>query len=100
MRKKAKKKDKEELDLKKLKKTADGKYILPLKKPVKFGSKTISQLELIEPTAKHLRDLSADPTLDDMLNIVADLAGESDSLIDMLSMSDASQAVAFFNAFD
>tara|TARA_R110000803_G_scaffold162194_1_gene225796 strand:+ start:9846 stop:10148 length:303 start_codon:yes stop_codon:yes gene_type:complete len=100
MKKKTKKRS-ADLDVTKLKKNDEGKYILPLKKPIDWGSDgMVKQLELSEPKAKHLRQLSSDPGMDEILNIVADLAGQPDAFIDELSMGDATNACEFFGSFE
>ena len=88
-----------EFSLKNYKKDDDGKWIIPLEKPIKWGEDTIKELRLEEPKAKHIRDLSTNPKMGEMLDIVAKLAGEADSLIDELSMADATTCTEFFGAF-
>ena len=94
------KKKTKEFKVEDLKQNEEGKYILPLKKPVKYGPETIKELLLDEPKAKHLRTLSGDPNMDEILKIVADLANQPDSLIDELSMGDATNASEFFGSFE
>lgn len=95
------KKTKEKNDiLERLEKNSDGKYILPLDKPVQFGDDTIKELLLDEPKAKHIRNLPGDPIVDDVLKVCADLAGQPDSVIDELCMKDVSNLTDFFEAFN
>lgn len=91
---------KKESILKELKKNEEGKYILPLAKPIKWGDKDILELHLDEPKAKHLRGLSASPNMDEILNVIGKLAGQPDSVIDDLSMKDTNRAAEFFAAFE
>jgi len=91
--------EEKELNVKELKRTEDGKYILPLESPFNYGERKVDSLNLTEPKTKHLRRLPAAPKMDDMLKIVGDLAGEPDSLIDELSMKDGAKAAEFFSAF-
>jgi len=82
-----------------LKKTEDGKYILPLKNPVTIGTKKVDELHLEEPRAKHLRGLSSNPGMSEVLDVIAKLAGEMDAVIDELSMEDTNRASEYFGAF-
>jgi len=91
---------KKEFSLDDIKKNEDGKYIIPLKSPFNYGERKVSELLLDEPRAKHLRQMSAEPTMDDIMNVVAQLAGEADSLIDELSMGDITTCGEFFGAFE
>lgn len=86
--------------LEKLEKNSDDKYILPLVNPIKFGPDTIDQFELVEPKAKHIRKMPAEPIVDDILKICADLAGQPDSAIDELSLKDVDNLSTFFEAFN
>lgn len=86
--------------LDRLEKNKDGKYILPLLSPVKFGEDTISSLELDEPRAKHIRNLPGNPIVDDILKICADLAHQPDSVIDELCMKDVGALTDYFEAFN
>lgn len=95
-----KKKVKEDLKLEELKRDEDGKYIVELQSPIKFGDRTINHLAMSEPKAKHLRKLPSDPGMDDILNVVGDLCAEPDSVIDELSMKDVNTCAEFFQAFE
>ncbi|WVR18338.1 tail assembly chaperone protein [Bordetella phage PY223] len=64
---------------------------LKLKKPIQYGSETISELQVHEPTAKDLRSMPLDmgkATLGMMLDVAANCARQAPSVIDMLSMED------------
>tara|TARA_Y100000310_G_scaffold243676_1_gene248265 strand:- start:33636 stop:33917 length:282 start_codon:yes stop_codon:yes gene_type:complete len=91
---------KEKEILKELKKDKEGKYILPLSTPITWGSAQITELNLEEPKAKHLRGLSGSPNMDEILGVIGKLAGQPDSLIDELSMKDTNKAAEFFAAFE
>ena len=88
------------LDIKKLKRNEKGQYILPLEIPVPFGKETITELHLDEPKAKHLRGLSSDPGMDEILSVIALLSHQPDSVIDELSMKDTALAGEFFGSFE
>ena len=60
----------------------DGKYILPLLKPIKHGQREITELSLSEPRAKHIRKMPTNPIMDDVFKICGALASEPDSVID------------------
>lgn len=85
--------------LEELEKDSDGKYILPLVNPVDFNGE-IKELKLVEPKAKHIRKMPAEPIVDDILKICADLAGQPDSMIDELSLKDVDNLSTFFEAFN
>jgi len=78
----------------------DGKWCLPLQKPFKHGDREVSELLLDEPKAKHLRGLSGEPDMDEILIIVEKLAQEPTSIIDELSMPDTNRAVEYFSSFN
>ncbi len=82
-----------------LKKDKDGKYILPLSSPIKFGSETIKEFIISEPKARHIRHLPSTPTTDDMLKICAELAAQPDSIIDELSLKDVGRITEFIEVF-
>lgn len=98
-KKKNKREYESDFDRSKLKKTDDGKWIIPLTEPVEWGDKKITQLEMSKPKAKHLRKLSTEPNMDEMLDLVADLAGQPEGMIDELEMIDATTACEFFGSF-
>ena len=85
--------------LDKLEKNKDGKYILPLVNPITFGSEVIDHLELMEPKAKHIRKMPAEPIVDDVLKVCADLACRNDAFMDELSLKDVNSLGEFFGAF-
>lgn len=87
-------------NIKDLKKNEDGKFILPLNSPFKYGEREVKELLLDEPRAKHIRQMPSNPKMDDIMNVIAVLAGEPDSLIDELSMGDITRAGEFFGSFE
>lgn len=72
---------------------------IELKKPVTLGDETITKLEFRELLAKDLRSISAKPTFDDFLNLVSKSTLVGKSMIDRLSISDATKAVAVVSSF-
>lgn len=92
--------DKEASILKELEKNSEGKYILKLQTPFKYGQREVTQLELSEPKAKHIRKMPSSPIMDDILKICGSLAGEPDSLIDELSLKDCNRLAEFVGAFN
>lgn len=93
-------KEKKESDILKELKQKDGKYILPLSSPIKHGQSEISELELSEPKAKHIRKMPTNPIMDDVLKICGSLAAQPDSVIDELSLKDCNRLAEFFGAFN
>lgn len=92
-------KEKQETDILKELEQKDGKYIMPLSKPIKYGEKQITELHLDEPKAKHIRKMPTNPIMDDVLKICGKLANEPDSLVDELSLKDCNRLAEFFGAF-
>lgn len=91
--------EKEELNVNELERTESGKYVLPLEEPVQWGEEKVTHLELEAPKTKHLRGLGTSPSMNDILKIVADLSGRTDSFIDEMSMKDGTKASEFFSSF-
>ncbi|MBE9542500.1 MAG: phage tail assembly protein [Proteobacteria bacterium] len=80
-------------------KRKDNKYIIELSDPFEYGKERVTQLEITEPKAKHIRQMPASPKTDDMLKIIGQLCGQPDSAIDELSLRDVAKLTDFFEAF-
>lgn len=65
--------------------------VLKLKRPLKWGDETITELVFQEPKGKHLRKLPAEPNTGDILNLGAQLCGQPTALIDELHAGDAGE---------
>jgi len=89
----------EKLDIKKLERTQDGKYIIKLSEPINYGKDIFTQLELEQPKAKHIRKFPQNPSVDDILKMVGSLSAQSDSVIDELSLKDVEKVSDFVEAF-
>jgi len=80
---------------------------IKLNTPVQFGSETISELTLREPTARDMRGINISFTGDgggsirmgDMLDLAAKLAGQPPSVIDSLSPTDAMEVMGIVGGF-
>lgn len=60
-----------------------------LKEPVKWGEDLIKELEFKKPTIGDIKFMKLkDPTLDDILKLGSKLSGQSQQLIDSLSIED------------
>lgn len=60
-----------------------------LSEPIAWGKdRSIEELTLKVPKAKHMRMLPNEPTTDDLLDLAAKLAGEPTAVIDELSITD------------
>lgn len=94
-----KKDEKVKTILDELKTDKDGKYIYPLLKSIKQGSEVITEFRLDEPRAKHIRNMPANPTTGDSLDIIADLAAQAPSVIDELSLKDLTRLSEFVELF-
>jgi hypothetical protein len=77
----------------------DGKYVMPLSRPIQHGQREIKELLLSEPKAKHIRKMPTNPIMDDVLKICGALAAEPDSVIDELPLKDCNRLAEFFGAF-
>jgi hypothetical protein len=73
--------------------------IIKLKEPIQFGSETIGVLEFQDMKAKHLRKISAKPSMDDLLNLAGVLCGQPPSVIDELGMEDTQAVMELVGGF-
>lgn len=73
--------------------------IIKLKEPIHFGSDTISVLEFEDMKAKHLRKMSAKPSMDDLLNLAGVLCNQPPSVIDELGMEDTQAVMELVSGF-
>lgn len=71
----------------------DGGVKITLRKPIVFGSETIKELVLREPTAKDIRQMKVPPSTDDMLKLAGNLCGLTPPQIDMLKMKDTMEVL-------
>jgi hypothetical protein len=78
----------------------DGKFIFKLEEPIKHGKETIVELELMKPKAKHIRDLSAEPNMSEILDFIGAISAQPSSVIDELSMGDVTKLGEFMQAFN
>lgn len=78
----------------------DGKWVFPLSQPIsRNGKEEIKELLLDEPRAKHIRQMPAQPIMDDILQVMGALAQQPDSVMDELCMKDTNRLGDFFSAF-
>jgi len=70
-----------------------------LKKPIAFGSETISELTFREPKALDMRMLPLKPTTGDILDLATRLAGQLPSTMNDLSMEDYQQVMGVVGGF-
>lgn len=61
---------------------------LTLKKPLQFGSETISELEFREATTKDFRDMPLEPKIGDFLDVAGKLCGRLPAEMNLLSPTD------------
>ena len=90
---------KQELKLKDFERNGEGKYVIPLTSPIDFGEETIKELLFTEPKMKHIRKMSAEPTLNDILNICGNLCCQTPAVMDELSLKDGTKVAEFFGLF-
>lgn len=76
-----------------------GQYVYKLKEPITYGSETIKEFTLDKPKAKHVRGMSRNPGMDDVLKVISKLANQSNSVVDELGMEDMNILAEFFAAF-
>lgn len=65
-----------------------GPITVKLSDPIQWGSETIKEVELTAVKGKHLRKLSANPTLNDLMNIASKVSGLSSAVFDEMSSED------------
>jgi hypothetical protein len=63
--------------------------VYELKEPIAWGSETVSKLEFRKPQIGDIKFMKlTEPTLDDILRLASKLSGQSQQLIDSLSIQD------------
>ena len=72
---------------------------ISLSEPIEHGTETITTLEIKQPRAKHLRNMSLEPNTGDLLDLAAKLAGHPPSVIDELSMKDMTEVLTVVGNF-
>lgn len=75
---------------------------LKLKKPVQFGSETIAELEIREPTAGDIRDMPLDmtkATMGTLLDLASRCTAQPPSIINKLSIEDATRLAEVIGGF-
>lgn len=66
---------------------------ITLKVPLKYGSETITELELKAPVARDFRDMPLEPKYGDLMDVAAKLCNQPPSVIDQLSPVDMSEVL-------
>jgi hypothetical protein len=67
---------------------SEAPVIVVLKKPVRFGAEDITEVVLQPLTGRHIRGMSAKPSIDELLRVAAKASGLSDKVFDMMSAKD------------
>lgn len=62
--------------------------IIKLKKPIKWGEDTITEVELQPLTGRHIRGVSAKPSLDELMKVASKASGLPDKVFDLMSAKD------------
>lgn len=64
--------------------------VFKLSEPIQFGSEQITELQFQKPIAKHFKKMKIkqDLELETILKVAAELTGQPDSVIEMLSPDD------------
>ena len=70
-----------------------------LRKPIKFGEETITELELRDPKAKDFRKFPMQPAIGDVLDLAGHLAGQPKQVIDELGVQDMAEVFEIVGAF-
>lgn len=73
------------------KKNVAGKKVpktIRLDEPISWGSETIKEVTLQPIQGKHLRKLSSEPNLNEILNIASKISGLSGGIFDEMASSD------------
>jgi len=77
----------------------DEPITLILKKPIAFGSETITELKIREPVAGDLRDIPMDPKNGHMLDLLGRLSNKPAAIINRLSIPDMAEAMGIVGKF-
>lgn len=81
--------------------SGDGKYTYTLKESIEHGTERIEKFILLAPKAKHIRKMkNNDQRVDEVLKVVGMLAGQPDSVIDELCLTDTNKLIEFFSVFE
>lgn len=72
---------------------------IKLRKPIKSGSETITELVLREPRAKDLRKFPMTPNMGDMLDLAGKLAGQPPHVMDDLHVQDLTEVAEAIGNF-
>lgn len=80
-------------------KAQDAPKTLKLKSPVQWGSEVIFELTVQKPKAKHVRHLPAEPKTGDLLDLAANLCGQTPRMIDELSIEDMTSLMEVVGGF-
>jgi len=91
-------KSKEDI-LKEFPKNENNQFVYTLKEPIQYGSNEIKEFILEKPKAKHIRQMSSKPGMDDVLNVIGKIASQPNSVIDELCMEDVNILSEFFSVF-
>lgn len=70
-----------------------------LKHPIQFGSETVTELDLRAPKARDFRKMPMQPTMGDIMDLIAALSGRPPSVVDEMHVEDLAEvanAVAGF----
>ena len=72
---------------------------LELECPIELNGEKLTKLTFSKLKAKHLKGLKADPSFDDLLNLVVKSTGEVPGIIGELDLPDAMKAVEIVSGF-
>lgn len=79
---------------------SEDKVTYQLKKPIKYGSETITELVFREPKAKDFRAMPVEgQTIGHILDLAAKMCGQAPSVIDELSAKDLEGVSEIVEAF-
>lgn len=78
----------------------NGRFIVPLKKHITFGSQTITELRFREPKTGDLRGIPLQALMSDhLMNVAGKVCGQPSTIIDELSIADALEIGALIADF-
>lgn len=64
-----------------------------LEETIEWGSETIEKIVLKPPRGKHLRGMSTNPSVNDMMKLAAKLSGVSSAVFDEMSSQDVMKVI-------
>lgn len=82
-----------------IKKQEDGSVVYTLQYPVEHNGEVHRQLTLKRPKGRHIKSISGDPTMKDLLALASQVSGQLPSMIDEIDAVDCIQIAGILGNF-